>query len=111
MAKDKPGAASTKKTAAKAQKKTKAAQKTARKEKKKATKSQRDKDDQEDEDLEDILEKVHPNSALRVLASTIIVSDQHSYHDSSRYDKNGRQHIRSRKNLWKDLRVDVLMPL
>ncbi|KAG8216281.1 hypothetical protein J3R82DRAFT_6339 [Butyriboletus roseoflavus] len=58
MAKDKPGEASTKKAAAKAQKKAKAAEKTIRKEKKKATRSQRHKDDQDDEDLEDILEKI-----------------------------------------------------
>lgn len=78
MAKDKPGAGSTKKAAAKAQKKAKAAQKTARKEKKKTTKSQRDKDDQDDEDLEDILEKVLLDLDFRVLASTIVFSDQRS---------------------------------
>ncbi|KAG6370868.1 galactose oxidase [Boletus reticuloceps] len=60
MAKGKPGAASSKKAAAKAQKKAKATQKTTRKEKRKATKSQRDNHDQDDgdQDLEDILEQL-----------------------------------------------------
>lgn len=99
----------TKKTAAKAQKKAKAAEKIARKEKKNATKSQHDKDDQDDEDLEDILEKVCSDLGSSLPPSATVATDLHSPWSSSRYDKNGKQRIRSRKNLLKDLQVDVPM--
>ena len=80
MPKDKLGAGSTKKAAAKAQKKAKAAQKTARKEKKKVTQSQRDDDDQ---DLQDILDKVFSDPDLHLLYM-IPVADHPSCRVSSR---------------------------
>lgn len=89
MPKEKPGAPSSRKAAAKAQKKAKAAQKTARKEKKK---TQRDKDDQDDQDLEDILEKVH------LLALAIALADHAVFPvDETRMGGGAYSHGRTRR--------------